>query len=292
MPIPRLVILTGLSGAGKTQASRSLEDVGFFCVDNLPPSLIPKFADLCARAAAPIQRMALVVDIRGGELFDAVFEVLAEFDREGIPYEILFLEASDEALVRRFKESRRPHPMGGDLLNSIREERMRLRELRGRAHKIIDTTELSPQQLKEQLTILFGNGEALRRFRITVLSFGYKYGIPLDADLVIDVRFLPNPHYITRLRPLTGDDMLVKEFVFGSQITVEFITKFTNLIEFLIPLYIKEGKTMLTVAVGCTGGRHRSVAVANRLNEILSAKEYQVTVRHRDIERDSIQSTG
>jgi UPF0042 nucleotide-binding protein len=292
VPIARLVILTGLSGAGKTQAVRSLEDVGFFCVDNLPPSLIPKFADLCARAAAPIQRMALVVDIRGGELFDAVFEVLAEFDREGIPYEILFLEASDEALVRRFKESRRPHPMGGDLLHSIREERMRLRELRGRAHKIIDTTELSPQQLKEQLTLLFGNGEALRRFRITVLSFGYKYGIPLDADLVIDVRFLPNPHYIARLRPLTGDDVLVKEYVLGEQLAIEFITKFTNLIEFLIPLYIKEGKTMLTVAVGCTGGRHRSAAIANRLNEILYAKEYQVTVRHRDIERDSIQSTG
>ncbi|MCL6558494.1 MAG: RNase adapter RapZ [Firmicutes bacterium] len=292
MPIPRLVILTGLSGAGKSQAVRSLEDVGFFCVDNLPPSLIPKFADLCARAAAPIQRLALVVDIRGGELFDAVFEVLAEFDRDGVPYEILFLEASDEALVRRFKESRRPHPIGGDLLSSIQEERARLQELRGRAHKIIDTTELSPQQLKEQLTVLFGNGEDLRRFRITVLSFGYKYGIPLDADLVIDVRFLPNPHYIARLRPLTGDDMLVREFVFGSQVTIEFIAKFTNLIEFLIPLYIKEGKTMLTVAVGCTGGRHRSVAIANRLNEILSAKEYQVTVRHRDIQRDTGQSTG
>lgn len=292
MPIPRLVILTGLSGAGKSQAVRSLEDVGFFCVDNLPPSLIPKFADLCARAAAPIQRLALVVDIRGGELFDAVFEVLAEFDRDGVPYEILFLEASDEALVRRFKESRRPHPIGGDLLSSIQEERARLQELRGRAHKIIDTTELSPQQLKEQLTVLFGNGEDLRRFRITVLSFGYKYGIPLDADLVIDVRFLPNPHYIARLRPLTGDDMLVREFVFGSQVTIEFIAKFTNLIEFLIPLYIKEGKTMLTVAVGCTGGRHRSVAIANRLSEILSAKEYQVTVRHRDIQRDTGQSTG
>lgn len=292
MPSPRLVILTGLSGAGKTQAVRCLEDIGFFCVDNLPPSLIPTFADLCARAAAPIQRIALVVDVRGGELFDAVFKVLAGLDRDGFPYEIVFLEASDETLVRRFKESRRPHPLGGELLDSIREERMRLEELRGRAHKIIDTTELPVQQLKEQLTNLFGSGEDLRRFRITVLSFGYKYGIPLDADLVIDVRFLPNPHYIARLRPLTGDDTPVKEFVFASAVTIEFLAKFTNLIDFLIPLYIKEGKTMLTVAVGCTGGRHRSVAIANRLDEILTAKEYQVTVRHRDVQREGGQSVG
>lgn len=291
MPLPRLVIVTGLSGAGKTQALRCLEDIGFFCVDNLPPSLIPKFADLCAGAAAPIQRIALVVDVRGGELFDAVFEVLAEFNKESIPYEIVFLEASDETLVRRFKESRRPHPLGGDLLDSIQNERARLEELRGAAHKVIDTSDLSAQQLKEQLTVLFGTEEAERRFRITLLSFGYKYGIPLDADLVIDVRFLPNPHYVSRLRPLTGDEAPVKEFVFASPVTVEFIAKFTSLIEFLIPLYMNEGKTMLTVAVGCTGGRHRSVAITNRLEEILVSKDYLVTVRHRDIQRDS-QLTG
>ncbi|MEW6573122.1 MAG: RNase adapter RapZ [Bacillota bacterium] len=287
MPLPRLVIVTGLSGAGKTQALRCLEDIGFFCVDNLPPSLIPKFADLCAGAAAPIQRIALVVDVRGGELFDAVFEVLAEFNKESIPYEIVFLEASDETLVRRFKESRRPHPLGGELLDSIQKERARLEELRGSAHKVIDTSDLSAQQLKEQLTILFGAEETGRRFRITLLSFGYKYGIPLDADLVIDVRFLPNPHYLSRLRPLTGDQTPVKDYVLSQPVTVEFLTKFTSLIEFLIPLYMNEGKTMLTVAVGCTGGRHRSVAIANRLEEILVSKDYQVTVRHRDIQRDS-----
>lgn len=287
MPLPRLVILTGLSGAGKTQALRCLEDhLGFFCVDNLPPSLIPKFADLCARSAVPIQRLALVVDIRGGELFKDVFEVLAELDREAIPYEIVFLEASDEALVRRFKESRRPHPLGGELLEAIRKERACLEELRGRAHKVIDTTSLTPHQLKEQLIALFGNGESLRRFRITFLSFGYKYGIPLDADLVIDVRFLPNPHYIDRLRPLTGEDQEVKDYVFSSPVTSEFLAKFTSLIEFLIPLYMNEGKTMLTIAVGCTGGRHRSVAIANRLAELLAAKDYQAAVRHRDIQRD------
>ncbi|RPF49420.1 UPF0042 nucleotide-binding protein [Thermodesulfitimonas autotrophica] len=288
MALPRLVILTGLSGAGKTQALRCLEDhLGFFCVDNLPPSLIPKFADLCARATAPIQRLALVVDIRGGELFKDVFEVLAELDREAIPYEIVFLEASDEALVRRFKESRRPHPLGGELLEAIRKERACLEELRGRAHKVIDTTNLTPHQLKEQLIILFGDGESLRRFRITLLSFGYKYGIPLDADLVIDVRFLPNPHYIARLRPLTGEDQEVKDYVLSSPVTAEFLAKFTSLIEFLIPLYMNEGKSMLTIAVGCTGGRHRSVAIANRLAELLSAKDYQATVRHRDMQRDA-----
>ncbi|WP_334109377.1 RNase adapter RapZ [Thermodesulfitimonas autotrophica] len=288
MALPRLVILTGLSGAGKTQALRCLEDhLGFFCVDNLPPSLIPKFADLCARAAAPIQRLALVVDIRGGELFKDVFEVLAELDREAIPYEIVFLEASDEALVRRFKESRRPHPLGGELLEAIRKERACLEELRGRAHKVIDTTNLTPHQLKEQLITLFGDEESLRRFRITLLSFGYKYGIPLDADLVIDVRFLPNPHYIARLRPLTGEDLEVKDYVLSSPITAEFLAKFTSLIEFLIPLYMNEGKSMLTIAVGCTGGRHRSVAIANRLAELLAAKDYQATVRHRDMQRDA-----
>lgn len=287
MALPRLVILTGLSGAGKTQALRCLEDhLGFFCVDNLPPSLIPKFADLCARAAAPIRRLALVVDIRGGELFKDVFEVLAELDREAIPYEIVFLEASDEALVRRFKESRRPHPLGGELLEAIRKERACLEELRGRAHKIIDTTNLTPHQLKEQLITLFGDDESLRRFRISLLSFGYKYGIPLDADLVIDVRFLPNPHYIARLRPLTGENQEVKDYVLSSPVTAEFLAKFTSLIEFLIPLYMNEGKSMLTIAVGCTGGRHRSVAIANRLAELLTAKDYQAAVRHRDMERD------
>lgn len=283
--------MTGLSGAGKTQALRYLEDIGFFCVDNLPPSLIPKFADLCAGAAVPIRRVALVVDVRGGELFDAVFEVLAKFNRESIPYEILFLEASDEVLVRRFKESRRPHPLGGNLLESIQGERARLEDLRGLAHKVIDTSNLSAQQLKEQLTVLFGAEAAERRFRITLLSFGYKYGIPLDADVVIDVRFLPNPHYVSRLRPLTGDEAPVKDFVLGAPVTVEFITKFTSLVEFLIPLYMSEGKTMLTVAVGCTGGRHRSVAIVRRLEEILVLKDYQVIVRHRDIQRDS-QLTG
>lgn len=283
----RLIIVTGLSGAGKTQAMRSLEDLGFFCVDNLPPTLIPKFAELCAQAASKINKIALAVDIRGGEFFNTLFEVLAEIDNQGIGYEILFLEASDETLVRRYKETRRRHPLSshGEVLEVIREERSRLRELRGRANKIIDTSNMTVQQLKEEISSVFADNNANFRLHITVISFGFKFGIPLDSDLVIDVRFLPNPHYEPPLRPFTGNDSIVRDFVFASQVTREFMEKFVDFVEFLIPNYTKEGKTTLMVAIGCTGGRHRSVALANRLGEILNEKDLHVTVRHRDIKR-------
>lgn len=285
--MPKLVIVTGLSGAGKTQAVRSLEDLGFFCVDNLPPALIPKFAELCAQAASRINKIALVVDIRGGEFFDTLIGVLADLEGLGIGYEILFLEASNETLIRRFKESRRRHPlsMHGEVLEGIQEERSRLRELRGRANKIIDTSDLTVNQLKEEIAGLFSDDTSASRLFITVVSFGYKYGIPLDSDLVIDVRFLSNPHYEPDLRQLTGNDQAVCDFVFGSPVTEEFMEKFTGFVEFLIPQYIKEGKTTLTIAIGCTGGMHRSVALANRLGEILQEKNYRVTVRHRDVNR-------
>lgn len=283
----KLIIVTGLSGAGKTQALRHLEDLGFFCVDNLPPTLIPKFASLCAQSSRPIDRLALVVDIRGGEFFDALFEVLNELDRKGTHYEILFLEASDEALVRRFKESRRSHPlsMHGEVLKSIQEERFCLQELRGRAHKIIDTSNMTTQQLKEEVSGLFASSMDLPRLRIAIVSFGYKYGIPLDSDMVFDVRFLPNPYYNRSLRYLTGDDAQVEEFIFSSQVTDEFMKRFLNLIEFLIPEYIREGKSTLTIAIGCTGGQHRSVMVANYLGRNLETKNYRVAVRHKDINR-------
>jgi UPF0042 nucleotide-binding protein len=284
---PKLVIVTGLSGAGKTQAVRSLEDIGFFCVDNLPPTLIPKFADLCAQAASSINKIALVVDIRGGEFFDTLFEVLADLDARGIRYEILFLEASDETLVRRFKESRRRHPlsMHGEVLEGIREERNRLRELRGRANKIIDTSDLTVLQLKEEINGLFADSTDTSRLFVTIISFGFKYGVPLDSDLVMDVRFLPNPHYDPSLRPFTGNDPAIRDFVFNFPVTAEFTEKFSGLVEFLIPHYIKEGKTTLQIAIGCTGGRHRSVALANQLEKILRAKDFRVAVRHRDIKR-------
>lgn len=284
MATPKLVIVTGLSGAGKTQALRCLEDLGFFCVDNLPPALIPKFAELCAQAASKINKIALVVDIRGGEFFNTLIEDLSNLDVRGIKYEILFLEASDEALVRRFKESRRRHPLSehGEVLAVIREERSLLRELRGMANRIIDTSDTNVKQLKDIVVSIFSDSTDISRLHITVISFGFKYGIPLDSDLVIDVRFLPNPYYQLSLRPLTGNDPKVRDYVFASPVTGQFMEKFSGLIEFLIPHYIKEGKTTLMIAIGCTGGMHRSVALANRLGEVLNGKELRVTVRHRD----------
>jgi len=287
MITPKLVIVTGLSGAGKTQALRSLEDLGFFCVDNLPPALISKFAELCAQAASRINKMALVVDIRGGEFFNTLFEVLAELDDKGIRYEILFLEASDETLVRRFKESRRRHPLSshGEVLDVIREERSLLQELRGGAHKVIDTSDMTVKELKEEITAIFADSTDPAVLHVTVISFGFKYGIPLDSDLVIDVRFLPNPHYQAEMRAFTGNDPVVRDFVFKSEVTEKFMAKFADFVEFLIPEYIKEGKTTLMIAIGCTGGMHRSVALANRLRDVLGEKDYRITVRHRDISR-------
>ncbi len=285
----KFVIVTGLSGAGKTQAIQCLEDLGFFCVDNLPPTLIPKFAELCAQSEGKVNKIALVVDIRGGGFFDAVYESLESLDSLGIKCEVLFLEASNETLVRRFKESRRRHPLSqhGSTLEGIIEERTRLEELKGKAHKIIDTSNLTNKELKEQITSMYGEESEEKSLIITVMSFGYKYGIPMDADLVFDVRFLPNPHYIDELRPLTGNDKQVQDYVLDSPISKTFMRKFSSLIRFLIPHYIKEGKTNLVIAIGCTGGQHRSVTLANKLAEFLDKKNYSVNKRHRDVEKNS-----
>jgi len=288
--LSRLVIVTGLSGAGKTQALRHLEDLGFFCVDNLPPALIPKFTDLCSQTNS-IDRLSLVVDIRGGIFFDNLFEVLSELKQKGAyQYEILFLEASDECLVRRFKESRRSHPLSehGEMLKCIQEERAYLQELRGRANKVIDTSELTNAQLKAEVSELFSSKVDLPQFRVSIISFGYKYGIPLDSDLVFDVRFLPNPHYIPELRLLTGNEAEVEKYVYSSTVTYEFMEKFLTLIDFLVPEYIKEGKSILTIAIGCTGGRHRSVAIANNLERRLKEGNYRVSIRHRDIKHPDL----
>jgi len=288
--LPRLVIVTGLSGAGKTQALRRLEDLGFFCVDNLPPALIPKFTDLCSQTNS-IDRLSLVVDIRGGIFFDNLFEVLSELKQKGTyQYEILFLEASDECLVRRFKESRRSHPLSGhgEILKCIQEERAYLQELRGCANKVIDTSELTNAQLKAEVSELFSSRVDLPQFRVSIISFGYKYGIPLDSDLVFDVRFLPNPHYIPELRLLTGNEAEVEKYVYSSAVTDKFMKKFLTLIDFLVPEYIKEGKSILTIAIGCTGGRHRSVAIANNLERRLKEENYRVSIRHRDIKHPDL----
>ncbi|AEF95346.1 UPF0042 nucleotide-binding protein yhbJ [Desulfotomaculum nigrificans CO-1-SRB] len=284
---PKLLIVTGMSGAGKTQAVQSLEDLGYFCVDNLPPALIPKFAELVSQSNGKIDKVALVVDIRGGSFFNQVNEVLSDLGQQGYKYEILFLEASDETLVRRYKESRRRHPLDthGEVLQVIREERELLREIRGRANKIIDTSNLSNNQLKEQIIAEYGGDKDINRLLITVISFGYKYGIPLDSDLVIDVRFLPNPHYIPELRCLTGNDEPVQKYVTSHDVTREFMEKLTDFVDFLIPHYQNEGKATLMIAIGCTGGMHRSVTLANKLGEVLIQKGYRVNIRHRDIMR-------
>jgi len=280
-------IVTGMSGAGKTQALKCLEDRGFFCVDNLPPALIPTFADLILDAPRRIERVALVSDVRGGEFFDQLFEALEELKGRGIRCRILFLEASDEVLVRRFKESRRPHPLqkdGKSLEEAIREERERLRELRERADKVIDTSQLTIHDLRKTIEREFlatePNGMA-----VSIVSFGFKYGIPPDADLVFDVRFLKNPNYEPELKPLDGRSKEVREYVLSDPTSREFLRRLFGLIEFALPHYAKEGKPYLSIAIGCTGGRHRSVAIAEELAGFLQRRGYRVSIHHRDIEK-------
>ena len=285
----RFIIVTGLSGAGKTEATRSLEDMGYFCVDNLPPKLIPKFAEACVQSQGKIDKVALVIDIRGGIFFDDLFESLNYLKAQEFKYEILFLDASDEVLVKRFKESRRSHPLapGSRIITGINEERKKLREVKDRADIIIDTSKYAIKDLREEMNKNYGNAQQPQKdLSITVLSFGFKYGIPVDADLVFDVRFIPNPFYIPKLKPFSGNDEPVRDYVLAQEETKGFIKRTDELLEFLIPHYKKEGKRQLIVSVGCTGGRHRSVAIANSLYETLSKRNYSVSVEHRDIRED------
>lgn len=281
----RLVIVTGLSGAGKTQALRSLEDLGFFCIDNLPPTLLPKFAELCTRSQGT-RRAALVIDVRGGQFFQDLSAALADLEKNNIAYEILFLEASDDVLVRRFKETRRPHPLAREygILEAIRAERAKLQELRNRARVILDTTDLGPRKLKEEIAEIYGSDEGRGRMIITVIAFGYKHGLPRDADLVLDVRFLPNPYYVPELKDLDGNDPAVKKYVLEAPVTKAFLRRFIGLLRFLLPQYSKEGKSQVSIAVGCTGGKHRSVVIAGKIAELLRKDDYTVIMEHRDVE--------
>ncbi len=280
----RFVIITGLSGAGKSEAVRAFEDLGFFCVDNLPPMLIPKFAELAAQSEGKIDKIALVVDIRSREFFDKLFTALDALEVMGVEYEILFLEASDEALVRRFKETRRRHPLSseGGIIEGISEERRKVGEVREKATRIIDTSNITPKQLRERIVASFVKLSPKKGIDVIVMSFGFKHGIPIDADLVFDVRFLPNPYYVDALRPLTGESEAVREYVFRSRVTGVFLHKLFDLMTFLLPQYTKEGKAQLIIGIGCTGGRHRSVAIANRLTGFLREQGYSVTAEHRD----------
>ena len=283
----RFVIVTGMSGGGKTEACRQLEDLGFFCVDNLPPVFIPKFAELCAHSAGHIARVVLVVDTRSREFFATFLHVLESMDKAGQTYELLFMDADDEAIIRRYKETRRRHPMAPNarLSDGIRREREQLSHVREKATYIIDTSTLRKADLKKKILALFGNTEG-SAMGINVLSFGFKHGVPRDADMVLDVRFLPNPFYIDALRYKNGEVPEVAEYIAKWPVTREFTEKLDGLMDFLIPQYIKEGKTQFVIAVGCTGGMHRSVYIARRLFDFLGARGWQATLDHRDLTKN------
>jgi len=282
----KLVIITGMSGAGKTVAVQSFEDLGYYCVDNLPPTLLPKFLELMRDSTNTIQKVALVMDLRGREFFDSLFDALDTVGRENWLVEhILFLDAKDEKLVSRYKETRRSHPLaiGGLPLNGIEQEREILDELRGRAQRIIDTTNLKPRELREKIVKIYSEDKQ-EIFSVHLVSFGFKYGIPIDADLVFDVRFLPNPHYVAHLQPLTGLNQDVSSYVFKWSDTQIFNEKVLDLLQFMLPQYKKEGKSQLVIGIGCTGGQHRSVALAEHFaNELTS--NYITHVTHRDIDK-------
>jgi UPF0042 nucleotide-binding protein len=284
---PNVVIVTGLSGAGKSQALKTLEDLGYFCVDNLPPALIPTFIQLCTQMREPISRIAMGVDVRGGEFFDDLSSALATMDQAGTRPMVLFLEADDDILVRRYKETRRRHPLSpqGSTLEGIREERKMLSDLKSKASIIIDTSNLSPGELRRQLVEVFSKNVKLQKLLVTIVTFGFKHGLPMDADLVFDVRFLPNPYYLAELKPLSGLDSRVSQFVMRSSLSKSFFLRLSRFVDFLLPHYVEEGKSHLTITIGCTGGRHRSVAVGEALGAHLEAKEHTVVMEHRDIER-------
>ncbi|WOV86548.1 RNase adapter RapZ [Sporosarcina oncorhynchi] len=281
-----LVIITGMSGAGKTVAMQSFEDLGFYCIDNLPPELLVTFLDLMMKSENKMRRIAAVMDTRGGDLFDSLIGALDDMMKmDGVSTKLLFLEADDETLVRRYKESRRSHPLaeGGLPLTGIRKERTLLSELRGRARSIYNTSELKPRALREKIMSTFSSKEDTA-FTLNFISFGFKHGMPIDADVVFDVRFLPNPFYIDELKPKTGLDKDVYEYVLKWNDTQMLIEKLTDLFKFLIPQYKNEGKSQVVIAFGCTGGQHRSVTLA----EFFGARfkeEYKTIITHRDLDK-------
>ncbi len=288
----RFVIVTGMSGAGKSTTLKMMEDMGYFCVDNIPIPLMTKLTELLVVPNGEITKIALGLDIRSGQNLEGLEHVLDELQRAGIPLEILFLESNDETLVKRYKETRRNHPLarGGRVENGIKKERKKIEFLKKRADYILDTSRMLTRELKVELSRIFSENKEYKNLYITVLSFGFKYGIPSDADLVFDVRFLPNPYYIDELRPQSGNDKPVRDYVMNNETSREFLKKLVDMIEFLIPNYVAEGKNQLVIAVGCTGGKHRSVTLANELYERLSVteEEYGVRIEHRDIAKDAI----
>lgn len=287
MKAAEVVIITGMSGAGKSQAIKCLEDIGFFCIDNLPTTLIPTFVRLCTQSERGIQQVALVIDVRGGEFLNSLFDNLAMLKAEGHIVKIVFLDARDETLVRRFSESRRPHPLavGKSALSGITAERHMLARLRDEADLIVDTSPLTIHELKQFLSQAFLAQPVSSRIALSLVSFGYKYGLPFDADLVLDTRFLPSPHFNDDLRPLTGCDPEVGQFLMKAAATRPYLDRLAEFLDFIVPLSEQEGRAYLTIAFGCTGGRHRSVFLAEHLAAHFRERGHPVTIRHRDIEK-------
>ncbi len=279
------VLITGMSGAGKSRAINSFEDMGYFCIDNLPSQLLEQLAEMISLPGSKIGQVALVRDIRGGEIFEELYKSLKLLRKKKIPYKIIYLEASDEVLLKRFKETRRKHPLADKrgVIEGIKKERKLLQELKSIADVVINTSNLEEFQLKDEIRSNILRKNKSKGLLISLLSFGFKYGVPMDADVVMDVRFLPNPHYIDELKKLTGLDKQVRDFVFSHKETDQFLKKFNPLVRFLIPHYYSEGKTHLTLAIGCTGGVHRSVALAEETAKFLKKNDYDIVVRHRDI---------
>ncbi|MHB8653995.1 MAG: RNase adapter RapZ [Terriglobia bacterium] len=281
----QFVVITGLSGSGKGSVLKAFEDLGYYCVDNLPIDLIPKFAELCHLPSSRIERAAVVADIREGEALSQLPAIYQNLDRKNTKISLVFLESSDQALVRRFGETRRPHPLGRHLAvrEGIRLERMLLKPMRKLADVVIDSTRMNVHELRDFVQLRFGGMKARGTVFISVISFGFRFGVPADADLVFDVRFLPNPNYIPRLKNKTGRDNAVQRFMDSYSQTKEFMDRLMDFLLYLLPHYMREGKSYLTIAVGCTGGRHRSVALAERLGEALNNEGYKTKIVHRDI---------
>lgn len=283
------IIVTGMSGAGKSSVINFFEDMGYYCVDNLPPTLIKSFAELIVAQQDKLSKVVLGIDIRGGSLFTDLFRSLEELTALGHTYEILFLDCSDLELIKRFKETRRLHPLARSerVEEGIQKERKILQEIKERADHIIDTSYMLPKDTKEVLIKIYSEKKAFNSLMVTIVSFGFKYGIPVDADLVFDVRFAPNPYYNLEMRPFTGNDAIVKDYVLSFDVTQKFLHKLEDMIDFLIPNYKQEGKNQVVIAIGCTGGKHRSVTIANALYEFLEKQGHTVIKQHRDIEKDS-----
>ena len=287
----RLLILTGMSGAGKSTALKMLEDMGYYCVDNLPIQLLKSFVDLSDRQEFKRQRVVVGIDIRSGETLSLLSDILSELEQDGKKVDVLFMDAEEDVLVNRYKETRRTHPLSQSerIYTGIEKERQAMQFLKERADYIIDTSHLLPRDLKGELEKIFVEDKNYESLFVTIMSFGFKYGIPADADLVFDVRFLPNPYYVEELRPKTGNDREIQQFVMRHPQAHVFLNKLEDMIRFLIPNYISEGKNRLVIAIGCTGGKHRSVTLANELYQRLSQDEgYGMKIEHRDIEKDAL----